>query len=210
MPQRDSLDKVFGVYVKGVATEPFTYKGQLLSPKPLRLSPMLVRGFTCPSGCGGCCPRFSLDYITPRLESTGLQPRAVEINGEEIYFFSDLQKDHDNHHCRHLLENGRCGIHEHNPFSCDFELIRFIEYQDPRRPTMLTQKLFGRGWNMLRVDGDRGALCSMTSPTQETIDDVSRKMKRLRHWCSHARIPNRIDGILSWLEEGIFDPVVLP
>ncbi len=208
MPQRDSLDKVYGIYVKGVATEPFTYKGQLLSPKPLRLSPMLVRGFTCPSGCGGCCPRFSLDYITPELVLT--EARTVRINGRDVEFHSDLQTDHNNHHCRHLQKNGRCGIHLYNPFSCDFELIRFIEYKDPDRPTTLTQKLFGRGWNMLRVDEDRGALCSMTEPSPATVADVRRKMNLLATWCKHADIPHKVQGVIDWLNEGVFEPVVLP
>ena len=55
-------------------------------------------------------------------------------------------------------ENGRCKIHKANPFSCEFELLRFIQHTDK---TYLMTRLFGRGWNMLRVDNNRGALCKI-------------------------------------------------
>lgn len=204
MPQRDTLDKVVGVYVKNVSREPFTYREKMYTPKPLRLSPLLLRGFTCPAGCGGCCPRFSLDYL-PGIEpipyvSTNFQIRQVEFNGRPVNIMSDMQADHNNHHCRNLdMTNGRCTIHSRNPFSCDFELLRFIEYQDPGKPNMLISKLFGRGWSMLRVDDDRGALCTMTPVNDATVQDVVRKIKRLEEWCDHFGITdNRCADIVAW------------
>ena len=56
------------------------------------------------------------------------------------------------------MSNGRCKIHKFNPFSCEFELNKFVQKEDK---TYLINKLYGRGWNMLRVDGLRGALCKM-------------------------------------------------
>lgn len=110
-----------------------------------------------------------------------------------------MQKDRKEHHCTHVnMKNGRCTIHGKQPFSCDFELIRTAIFSDPRTPNVLGQRLFGRGWCMLRVDSERGALCEMIQPCEETRKDAVRKLKRLQEWCLHF-------GVISWLPEIIHD-----
>ncbi len=138
------------------------------SLKTLVLSKLFFRSYSCPSGCGGCCPKFSLDYFegSERWEKfKELYPEQVsrfvrrEVNGAIIY--TDFQLDNPGHHCRNLdHSNGRCKIHESNPFSCEFELNKFVYYKG-RETSVLINRLFGRGWQMLRVDGERGALCEM-------------------------------------------------
>jgi hypothetical protein len=86
--------------------------------------------------------------------------------------------------------------------SCDFELIRFICSKDK---TLLTQKLFGRGWNMLRVDGERGALCSMTPPSPETIEEVLRKLHRLKRWADYLRLDTWLPEVIAWARFGPYD-----
>lgn len=134
----------------------------------LVLSRLFFRSYTCPVGCGGCCPKFTLDYFEgserwERFKQT--YPEQVErfvrreIDGAVIY--SDLQLDNPGHHCRNLdHSNGRCKIHEANPFSCEFELNRFITYEKDSKAILMNRK-FGRGWSFLRVDGKRGALCEI-------------------------------------------------
>ena len=205
MAQTDSLDKIIGTYFACVTDEPFEYKGKHYKPKPLKISPLIFRGFTCPPGCGGCCPRFSLDYLPEELIPVELElvTRKVEFNGETFIILSDLQQDHRNHHCRNLnMDTGRCGIHGRQPFSCDFELMRFIEFQDVDHPNYITQKLFGRGWQMLRVDGERGALCEMTDPTYETINEVLRKLLRLQQWTDNFGLQTKIPEIIDYVETG--------
>ena len=207
MPMVDSIDKVVSIYMACVTAETFEYKGREYSPKPLQVSPLIFRGFTCPTRCGGCCPRFSLDYLPyEALPDIELEPRTIAINGKAIMLMSDKQDDHKNHHCRNLdMRWGRCKIHGRQPFSCDFELIRFLEYQatskrDPR--ALITQKLFGRGWAMLRVDGERGALCEMTEADSATKAEVLRKLNRLQQWSAHFGIRTKLGAIMEWVAKG--------
>src|SRR5262249_44445323 len=112
----------------------------------------------------------------------------------------DTQADRESHYYRNLNTlTGRCGIHERRPFSCDFELIRFIHMQDK---VVLTQKLFGRGWAMLRVDGRRGAKCEMLAPNKQGVSEVARKLSRLQNWAGYFGVVTCLDRILEWVNTG--------
>lgn len=200
MAFRDSLDKIFGVYLATLSKHPFVYRDVEYVPRDFQISPLIFRGFTCPTQCGGCCPRFSLDYLPSENHPENLHRRYVSVNGREFAVLSDLQNDHVAHHCRNLeSQSGRCEIYEQRPFSCDFELIRFILRRD--RP-YVTQKLYGRGWIMLRVDGQRGARCEMTTPNAFSVNEVVRKFERLDQWARYFHIETWISEILIWLREG--------
>jgi hypothetical protein len=203
--KRDSLNKIVTIYFALLTTEPFEWRGETYHPRDVTVSPLILRGYTCPPGCGGCCNRFSLDYIVPDTVPEGhpLTKGVIEFDGRDVEVWSDMQKDHDDHHCRNLnKKNGRCEIHGFQPFSCDFELLRAIQYKDKTRPNMLIQKLYGRGHEMLRVDGERGALCLMTEPTPETIADVDRRLARLGTWMKHFGLnPVRVEEIRAALPE---------
>lgn len=206
MPKRDSVDKIVASYFACVTAEPFTYKGERYEPKLLRVSPYLFRGYTCPAGCAACCSRFSLDYLPKEIEPHPyrLSKRMVEFDGREIPIWSDSQDDHDNYHCRNVdRADGRCEIHGEHPFSCDFELIRFLRFASDERHNQLTQKLYGRAHAMLQIDGTtRGAKCEMTPPTPDTSADVVRKLKRLKLWCEHFGLKHKVDAILKYASTG--------
>ena len=196
----DSIDKIIRVYLASVARTSFSYKGETFGDKTLIVSPLLFRGYNCPQNCGGCCPKFSLDYIPGEDIPYPLKKRSIEINGRGIEILSDLQRSKKYKKCINLnLKNGRCGIYENKPFSCDFELIRFIHFKDK---IYLTQKLFGRGWAMKRVDGGIGALCSMNEPTRDAVEEVVRKLNRLKDWADHFKIPTYLDEIITWANDG--------
>lgn len=208
MAHTDSLNKIIGTYFACVTAEPFEYKNKMYFPKTLRVSPGIFRGYTCPEGCGGCCPRFSLDYLPeePKPESPFIKERLIRFNGREVPIFSDLQDDHAAHHCRNLEQsNGRCRIHGVHPFSCDFELTRFMEFADARRPNGLTTKLYGRGWALLRVDGERGAKCEITPANAASTADLVRKLRRLELWCSHFGLSTKLPQLIDWCESGPHD-----
>lgn len=200
MPLRDSVDKIVTTYFAAVTTESFVYKGLAYLPVELTVSPLLFRGYTCPEHCGACCPRFSLDYL-PGDPRTGVEvERLVEFNGRRVLLYSDVQEDHSNHHCRNLLDNGRCNIHGRHPFSCDFELIRFLHYGTSAR---LTAQLYGRAWNMLKVTRKRGTLCEMLPPDEHSVSEVLRKLARLEQWCTHFGLTTtRIPSIIEWVKTG--------
>jgi Fe-S-cluster containining protein len=197
MPHVDSVDKIVERYFACVTREDYGYKGKRYVAKPVAISPLLLRGYTCPSDCGGCCLRFSLDYLPSELRPPNCKPRAVDFNGYSVQVYSDLQ-DKKEHYCRHLnQENGRCGIYPVRPFSCDFELIRPMAFENEDSPNLLTQKLYGRGWNLLRIDNERGAMCEMTEPTTESVADVVRKLKRLEEWARHFSLDTWVSTIID-------------
>ena len=204
MAERDTLDKIITSYFATLTAQTFTYRKKTYHPRDVWVSPGIVRGYTCPAGCGGCCPRFSLDYIVPDGVPEGhpLDMRLVDFDGRQVEVWSDMQKDHENPKCRNLnLDDGRCGIHGKQPFSCDFELLRSVMDKDGPR-AMFTQKLFGRGWAMMRVDGKRGALCEMTPPDDETVESVRRRLSRLEVWMTHFGLdPVRASEIKRRLPE---------
>lgn len=197
----DSVAKIVTRYFACLTREQFEFRETLYTPKPLTVSPLLLRGYTCPSHCGGCCNlRFTLDYLPSEKRPDGCVRRNVEFSGRQVLIFSDLQSDNQTSHCRNLNEvDGRCGIYLVRPFSCDFELIRTLEYSS-NHPNVLTQKLFGRGWNMKRIDGERGALCEMTPVDESTIADVVRKLGRLKQWAAHFGIKTWAETIIDLIE----------
>lgn len=125
----------------------------------------------------------------------------ITFNGKEVPIYSNKQPG-DEHFCGHLDQsNGRCGIHGTHPFSCDFELIRFLNSTDENRPDYITQKLFGRKWAMLNIRGERGTSCEMTPPDDKTVHEVKRKLGRLEQWCMHFGLINtKIPDILEWVD----------
>jgi len=210
----DSFDKIVRSYFAAVTSEKFVYGGAEFVPKDLRVSPGIFRGFTCPEGCGGCCPRFSLVYLPSEWNELGvvndhIEHRTVEFSGRTWSLFEDAQTDHDDWHCRNLnKENGRCGIYDARPFSCDFELLRVVMHT---RRALLNQQLFGRGWALKRIDGERGALCEMTPPTEYWRDEAARKLRRLHNWTTYFGLETRIPLIVKWVESGPHEePLFLP
>lgn len=153
------------------------------------LSRLFFRDYTCPSGCGGCCQKFSLDYFEgerwelfkktyPHLVSS-FEKRTVQ--GATV--FTDWQKENESHYCKHLdLSNGRCKIHDASPFTCEFELIKFLGSE--KSGTRLIKRLYGRGWNLTRVDGQKGALCEMIPFNPSKIE---RDLHLLRELSGYAR-----------------------
>ena len=55
---------------------------------------------------------------------------------------------------------------------------------------------------MLRVDGKRGALCSMLSQTPNSIEELTRKLKRLECWFAYFGLISHIPLIQNWIEAG--------
>lgn len=226
MPQfEDSFSKI-NKYFASVSRQEYEYKDKIYSPRWLWVRPNLFRGYTCPSHCGGCCPRFSLDYLPAEYPNhTSVQPlkRFVDFNSSKFLLYSDMQLDHDSHFCRNLnMADGRCNIHGQQPFSCDFELIRFdtaevetlvqigndnkMEYQNE-----ITLEKFGRGHLFKRVDGGKGSLCDILPETTGTWRDVIRKLKRLQEWTEYFKLKTCMTCIIDWAENGYHNvPLVIP
>ncbi|WP_457300225.1 YkgJ family cysteine cluster protein [Phyllobacterium sp. P5_D12] len=196
----DTVDKIVQVYFASVCSRPFVYKGKEYKPKHITVSPLLVRGYTCPSGCGACCGSFSLDYLPSEEKVKNATPRTILFDGRSVEIFSDCQVDVGDRWCRNLeRSSGRCSVYSERPMACDFELIRFLVYEDK---VLLIQKQYGRAWAMERLDHDRGALCEMLPPSPSTIAEVIRKLKRLEQWADYFHLPTRIEPVIAWIKGG--------
>jgi len=206
--ERDSISKVINSYMAAVCREAFTYLGRTYSPKLLAISPLIFRDYTCPANCGACCLHFTLDYLPSERRPYEMATRVVEISGRPITIYTDHQDDHSEHFCRNLERStGRCRIHGLHPFSCDFELLRFIHTESS---ATAMQKLYGRGWKMLRVDGGRGARCEVVPAGEWTLSETVKKFERLREWADHLGIVTWCEEIIAWLAVGPHaEPLVL-
>lgn len=197
MRHSDSIDKIVTVYLGGLCREPFEYKGCRYDPKAVSVSPLLLRGFTCPANCGACCGSFSLDYLPTETASPNAIPRAIEVSDRTFSILSDQQLDVRDRWCRHLERGtGRCNIYQQRPFACDFELIRLLIYSEH---VLVVQKLYGRAWAMVRLDESRGTLCEMTPANPHTVSEVARKLDRLHQWARYFDVKTCIPDILDWI-----------
>lgn len=207
--QTNSLDKIVKIYFAGVASKPFEYNGEIYTPKKVVVSPLIFRGMTCPMACGGCCFKFSLVWLPlePKPYLT-VEKDLVTVNGVERYVYIDRQAANTDHFCTHLQKkDGRCGIHGQHPFTCDFELIRFVHQAD--RVDIATRP-FGRGWSYERVTGQKGALCDVLPPSEKHRDDAVRKLWRLKQWADYFELPTHLPRILDWVRSGPHDdPLVI-
>lgn len=130
----------------------------------------------------------------------GLQERTVWFNEKKFSIFSEMQLGHGGYYCKFVdTKNGRCLVHKSRAFSCDFELLRFVRRKDA---VWLGHRLYGRGWNMLKCDGKRGALCKMLPFSEEARVDIIRKLNRLIEWCDYFGLEHKVNGIIKWVECG--------
>jgi hypothetical protein len=197
MRNMDTMDKILGIYISSLTKQTFVYKNRIMYPKAVVVSPLLLRGFTCPSRCGACCGSFSLDYLPTESAAPLSIERQIRVNEREYTIVSDRQADVLDKWCRNLeRETGRCRIYDQRPMACDFELIRFL-VSDTK--VILTQKLYGRAWAMQRIVGSRGTLCEMLPVNEHHVAEVVRKLRRLETWSQFFQISTRIPEILTWI-----------
>lgn len=201
----DSIDKIITTYFACVASKPFTYKKKTYLPKRLAVGQTLLRDYSCLPNCGACCLNYTLDYLpcdAPDTLLDKLELREIFVNDTSYFVYSDLNEfGGDGRHCRNLdLSNGRCGIHPDRAFSCKFELTRFLKFKGPQN--RLITKLYGRGWNMERIDGTRGALCEMKDANENSVVEVLSNLRKLDEWATHFGLTTCIRDIIVWIESG--------
>jgi len=203
--ENDSIPRIITQFFSSVTEVPFVYQGQEYHPITLTVSPGLLRGFTCPENCGACCRFVSIDYLPSEQTPPSIEviDKPVDFNNKTYTLKAVKRTVKYSDRCEQLDKtNGRCTIHNFHSFSCDFELIRFMLPKDITKPSHLTNRLRGRYWKMIKLDGTKGALCRMTPPTQESINDVKRRLLRLQDWCNFFEIRSKIPRIIQWIDSG--------
>ncbi len=129
----------------------------LLLTGKVQLSPKFFRSYVCTEKCCACCPKFSLDYFEGERWDGFKKNYSKKINHfkkrllDGVTIYSDFQKDNKFYFCRSLnLTTGKCTVHNYNPFSCNFEIIKISKLKDG---AILIKKEFSRGWNLKRLNG---------------------------------------------------------
>lgn len=188
----------------------------LLLTKEVQLSPKFFRSYQCTEKCCACCPKFSLDYFAGERWD-GFKAHYPDklkfftgraFSGVQVY--SDFQRDNESYFCRFLdLTTGKCTIHNYNPFSCKFEIIKVNKFKDGG---ILIKKKFSRGWNMKRLDKEKGALCKILPFNYlEFLEDIS-LLCELNEIGNQFGIKTKLTPIINFLEEskGKFIEGILP
>lgn len=194
----DSVNKIFETYIGQIVKKETEILGVVYQPRNIYVGLNVFRDVGCPSDCGGCCSRFSLDYIEPEAKPAGIELEERIVEGKSVFSYNHTP-DKEKHYCDMInLIDGRCKIHGFQPFSCDFELLRFRNFQTEVR---ISTSLYGRCWNLLRVDGVRGGLCQISDIDKKHKGEVMRKMLRLKQWIDYFGFETRIDDIIEYVDE---------
>ena len=199
----DSVTKIAS-YMHVVAKVPFEYRRKTYRPHPaVDVCPSVFRTSSCPARCGGCCSSpWSLDFLPAEPHPYPLVERIVVFNGRKISLMSDVQEEATRRAepCRNLDRlNGWCAVHDCVPLSCDMPMV-MLYASHVGGPSTISMRPFGRGWNMPRVDGERGALCQIGEPRQ--AETITRKLKRLNDWADHLGLETWLPEIIAWAESG--------
>lgn len=188
----------------------------LLLTGKVQLSPKFFRSYECVDRCCACCPKFSLDYFPGgRWEKFKIRyPGKLKLfekrtlNGVQIY--SNFQVDNKFYFCRFLnLTTGKCTIQDYKPFSCKFEIIKVSKLKDG---AILIKKKFSRGWNLKRLDGQRGARCKILPFNYlEFLEDIN-LLCELNEIGNQFRVKTKLISIINFLRKskGKFIEGVLP
>ena len=126
--------------------------------------------------------------------------RPVEVNGI-TQIIRTIDNPPESAFCLQLDEHGRCRIHGRHPMPCDLEPIKVIFYRDSQTPNRLTQQLRGRGWRLEQVTGQRGTRCSFLPVDDDTVEEVVRRLERLKVWADAFELDTWLNAVIRWARE---------
>jgi Fe-S-cluster containining protein len=180
----------------------------------LHFSPLFLRTLKCNKFCGGCCPKFSLDYI----KDSQRWRNFVEQYPEKVQFFEErkcdnavymsyTQVDNTGYYCNFLdKQNGLCTIHTSNPFHCEFEIIKLRgqnEFDIPNdRLVQVSKKPFSEADTFKCVDGTIGAKCEIEGFNKSTfLRDIEMLKELQEHYVHHFLQKNiKLETLIQHLE----------
>lgn len=196
----DSLRKIFECYIIPLIKKPIFYRNKVYKPlDKIIVSSTIFREIICKKNCGACCLKYTMDFL-PSEQKPKIKLTQRIFEDKEIFTF--YSSDKNKIYCDLLdTKTGLCTIHSLKPFSCDFECIRF-KYFKSKKVCMIGNYLYGRGWNMLKINNERGALCETTNLYNEyNKKEVLRKFKRLKEYINYFEVDTYINEIIEQLEK---------
>lgn len=191
-----------------------------LDKEILHFSPLFLRTLKCNKFCGGCCPKFSLDYI----KDSQRWKNFVQHYPEKVQFFEErkcdsavymsyTQVDNKGYYCNFLnKEDGLCTIHTSNPFHCEFEIIKLRgqnEFDIPNdRLVQVSKKPFSEADTFKCVDGTVGAKCEIEGFNPIAFHRDIEMLKELQeHYFCHFLQKNiKLETLIKHLEAN-YDPI---
>lgn len=185
----------------------------------LHFSPLFLRTLKCNKFCGGCCPKFSLDFLKSSTRWKNFcknYPDRVKFFEERIsenaVYMSYTQVDNKGYYCNFLdKENGLCTIHTSNPFHCEFEIIKLRgqnEFEIPNeRIIQISKKPFSEASTFKCVDGQVGAKCEILDFNPETFQRDIEMLEELQlHYFEHYLKKNTNLETLIWYLKHSYKP----
>ena len=200
MAKVDSFDKIVESYFTVFSRSDFRRDEVWYEARPLLVSPKILRADACVSNCGACCRAYTQDWLPLEDYPSHAVNRMVEIDFKKREIFTVWPKK-EAFWCTHLdCLTGLCTIYNQRPLTCEFELLRPSVTQAGQNG--LTTRLYGRGWNMPRVDGGKGALCKIKPVSLKSTQNTIKRLLRLQKWLDYFELDSsRIDEIKEWINE---------
>ena len=190
------MDRMVTKYFAAVAKCPFLYKDQLIYIKPLVVSTLIFRELECPELCGACCRNdgSGLTYLPAEPKpAAAINIANISINNTIFPLYYDVQPSWN--YCWNLDDKGRCKIYPLRPFACDLPPIQVTSY---KTHNVISGRKLGRGHTLMKIDGEKGILTQLHPPTATSVNDVIRKLWRLKQWVDYFELPNWLPDIISW------------
>lgn len=211
MEERYKMDsKMICAYFGAVTKEEIRWEKYVITPKPLIVSEMVFRGFTCPANCGACCTQVSatvdgntLNYL-PHEECPGAVAENVLLNDRSFLIMTEGMRPTSHvlpileHHypCKHLTLDARCGIYQRRSLACDLPLLQVTQ---KKNHNYISVRKFGRHHLYTQFDmKTKGAMCELLEITPESTQDTRRRLNRLKEWTDYFQLSTWLPEIIEW------------
>lgn len=213
-----SIDKLVGSFIAPLTKVRFEHRGVWYEPKALVVSPLIFRGFSCPSHCGACCSKGTLEWLPDEFcpKEADATETEIEFNGQKFTVFQNTQdryKSPDNK-CQYLnRENGYCKLHRlaggNHPFLCDSVPLTSTMMSNPDKANRLLSRPLGRKWRLTKITGEKGGECEMLPATKAALQVTLARLHRLKAWLDHLNCETWIDEVINYVETGPHDFEIL-
>lgn len=202
--------KMICSYFAAVTREEIRWQRHIIQPRPLIVSEMIFRGFTCPANCGACCTQVSatadgntLNYL-PTDQCSDTVQETVVLNEKEFLILTEDMRPTASllpilerlYPCKHLTMDARCGIYQRRSLACDLPLLQVTQR---KLHNTLSIRKFGRHHLYTQFDlKTKGAMCELLAITPESTEDTRRRLVRLKEWTDYFQLNTWLPEILEW------------
>lgn len=205
--------KLITSYFAAVTKEQIRYNGEVIEPRPLVVSKLIFRGFTCPENCGACCTQptaaqdgNTLNYLPQEKRALNGYSEEVIFNDKSFVVYSENMAPQTTSSvlpvlgtvfpCKHLTATARCGIYEDRSLACDLPLLQITRR---KQYNQMSIRKFGRHHLYKQFDmKTRGTKCELLDITQASYDDTRRRLFRLWEWTKYFQLNTWLPEIMVW------------